>query len=86
MEFKKKMIKRTIGGETFLVPLGKAVYDANGLYFLTDVGAFIWDLLPQVEEESQILAAVLAEYDVSEDAAQADIHEFMEKLREMGII
>lgn len=39
MEFKKKMIKRTIGGETFLVPLGKAVYDANGLYFLTDVGA-----------------------------------------------
>lgn len=86
MEFKKKMIKRTIGGETFLVPLGKAVYDANGLYFLTDVGAFIWDLLPQVEEENQILAAVLAEYDVSEDTAQADIHEFMEKLREMGII
>lgn len=86
MEFKKKMIKRTIGGETFLVPLGKAVYDANGLYFLTDVGAFIWNLLPQVEEESQILAPVLAEYDVSEDAAQADIHEFMEKLREMGII
>ncbi len=86
MEFKKKMIKRTIGGETFLVPLGKAVYDANGLYFLTDVGAFIWDLLPQVEEESQILAPVLAEYDVSEDAARADIHEFMEKLREMGII
>ena len=86
MELKKRMIKRTIGGETFLVPLGKAVYDANGLYFLTDVGAFIWDLLPQVEEENQILAAVLAEYDVSGDTAQADIHEFMEKLREMGII
>ena len=86
MELKKKMIKRTIGGETFLVPLGKAVYDANGLYFLTDVGAFIWDLLPQVEEESQILAAVLAEYDVAEDTARADVHEFLEKLREMGII
>lgn len=86
MELKKKMIKRTIGGETFLVPLGKAVYDANGLYFLTEVGAFIWDLLPQVEEENQILAAVLEEYDVDAETAQADIREFMEKLKEMGIV
>ena len=86
MELKKKMIKRTIGGETFLVPLGKAVYDANGLYFLTEVGAFIWDLLPQVEEENQILAAVLEEYDVDAETAQADIRGFMEKLKEMGIV
>ena len=86
MELKKKMIKRTIGGETFLVPLGKAVYDANGLYFLTEVGAFIWDLLPQVEEENQILAAVLEEYDADAETAQADIREFMEKLKEMGIV
>lgn len=86
MELKKKMIRRTIGGETFLVPLGKAVYDANGLYFLTEVGAFIWELLPQVETQEQILDAVLAEYEVSEDTARADIREFMGKLEEMGIV
>lgn len=86
MKIKKRMIKRTIGGETFLVPLGKAVYDSNGLYFLTEVGAFIWDLLPQVKDEEAIVAAVLESYDAEEATVRADVAEFMEKLRSLEIL
>lgn len=86
MKIKKRMIKRTIGGETFLVPLGKAVYDSNGLYFLTEVGAFIWDLLPQVGDEEEVVAAVLEEYDAEEATVRADVAEFMEKLRDLQIL
>jgi hypothetical protein len=86
MEIKKKLMKREIAGDTFLVPLGKTVYDANGLFFLTEVGAFIWDLLPEAKTEEDVLSAVLEEYDVDEATARQDVHSFLEKLRGMNII
>ena len=86
MVIKKELMKRTVAGETFLVPLGKSVYDSNGLFFLTEVGTFIWDLLPQAENEEQILDAVLAEYEVDPETARADIAAFVGKLRSMDIL
>lgn len=86
MEIKKELVTRQIAGDTFLVPLGKTVYDANGLFFLTEVGAFIWERLPQAETEDDILAAVLNEYEVDEATARQDIQAFLEKLRSMEII
>lgn len=86
MNIKKELISREIAGERFLVPVGKAVYDSNGLFILTDVAGFIWDLLPEVENEAQILTAVLAEYEVDEETAKADIAEFLQKLTDLEII
>lgn len=86
MEIKKELLKREIGGDSFLIPLGKTVYDSNGLFILTELGAFIWDLLPQVETEEEILLAVLAEYEVDEATARADISRYLEKLRSMDIL
>ncbi|MBE6924905.1 MAG: PqqD family protein [Ruminococcaceae bacterium] len=86
MKIKKELIKRSIAGDSFLVPVGKTIYDSNGLFLLTEVGAFIWDLLPNVEDEAQILSAVLAEYDVDEATARADIAAFLAKLHDMEIL
>ena len=86
MNIKKELISREIAGERFLVPVGKTVYDSNGLFILTDVAGFIWDLLPEVENEAQILTAVLAEYEVDEETAKADIAEFLQKLTDLEII
>lgn len=86
MNIKKELIKREIAGESFLIPVGRTVYDANGLYALTEVGAFLWDLLPQAQDEAELLRAVLAEYEVAEQEAAADIAVFLEKLRSMEIL
>lgn len=86
MKLKKELLKREIGGESFLVPLGKTVYEANGLFVLTELGAFIWDLLPQAESEEAILQAILAEYEVDEATARADLTQYLDKLRSMGIL
>ena len=86
MKIKKELLKRQIAGETFLVPLGKTVYDNNGLFFLTEVGAFLWDLLPQAESVEDLLKAVLEAYDVDEATARADILAYLGKLEEMEII
>ena len=86
MKLKKELIKREIAGETVLVPVGKSVYDANGLFVMNELGAFIWDLLPKVDTEEQICEAVLAEYDVSAETAARDVAEFLEALRNMNMI
>lgn len=86
MTIKKELIKREIAGDTILVPIGKTVYDANGLFVMNELGAFIWDLLPNVETEEQICEAILAEYEVTAEEAAADVAEFLSKLRELDVI
>ena len=86
MTIKKELIKREIAGDTILVPVGKTVYDSNGLFVLNELGAFIWDVLPQAQSEADICKAVPAEYDVSEEEAAKDIAQFLDKLRSMDII
>lgn len=86
MKIKKELIKRSIAGDTVLVPVGRTVYEANGLFVLNELGAFIWDILPRVDSEEEICKAVLEEYDASAEEAAADIAEFMDKLRQLEII
>lgn len=86
MKIKKELIKREIAGDTILVPVGKTVYDSNGLFVLNELGSFIWDLLPEAESEDAICKAILDAYEVSEEEAAKDLAEFMGKLKELNII
>lgn len=86
MEIKIQLAKREIGGEAFLVPLGKSVYDHNGIFVLTELGSFIWDLLPEAEDVNYILEKVLEEYEVDRETAERDIRIFLDKLKNMGIV
>lgn len=86
MIIKKELIKREIAGDTILVPVGKAVLDSNGLFVLNELGAYLWEKLPQAESAEALCEAVLAEYEVSSEEAMADIAAFLNKLEELGII
>lgn len=86
MEVKKELIKREIAGDVILVPVGKSVIEDNGLYALNELGAFIWDILAQVENEEDIVKKVLEEYDVEEDVARKDVQEFLVKMKELKIL
>ena len=86
MEIKKELIKREIAGDTILVPVGKTVLDSNGLFVLNELGAFLWDRMPDVQDADALLAAVLEEYEVSAEEAAQDIAAFLERLRQLEII
>ncbi len=86
MKINKELVKREIAGDTILVPVGKTVYDSNGLFVLNELGAFLWDRLPEAETEEELLTAVLAEYEVTEETAKKDLRIFLDKLRDMGIL
>lgn len=86
MTIKKELVKRQIAGDTILVPIGTAVYDASGLFVLNELGAFIWDLLPNVDTAEEICKAVLEQYEVTQSEAMQDIQEFLAELRRMEIL
>ena len=86
MKIKKELVKRDIAGDTILVPVGKTVYDSNGLFILNELGAFLWDRLETAESEGALLQMILDEYEVTEDVAAKDLHSFLDDLRELGII
>ena len=86
MKIKKELIKRSIAGETVLVPVGRTVYEANGLFVLNELGDFLWDRLPEAENEEQLLGAILEEYEVDEQTACRDLRAFLNRLKEMEIL
>lgn len=86
MKIKKELIKRSIAGDTILVPVGKTVYDSNGLFVLNEVAASIWDVLGDCETQDEIVDKILEEYEVSKEEAERDTAEFLGTLREMQII
>ena len=86
MNIKKRLLKRKIAGDAFLVPVGKEVYDSNGLFFLNEVAEFIWDRLESANGPEDILKALLEEYNVEQSVARQDVENFLQKLRGMEII
>ena len=86
MKIRKELIRREIAGDVILVPVGGTMLENNGLFALNELGAFLWDRLEMAEDESALVAAVLAEYEVDEETARTDTAEFLQKLREMEII
>lgn len=86
MEIRKELIKREIAGDCILVPVGKTVYENNGLFALNELAAFIWDRLPEAENADAIVSAVLDEYEIDRESAERDVDEFLAKLRDFGII
>ena len=86
MKINFEFVKREIAGETFLVPIGEGAKKFSGLFALNELGAFVWDKLPESESEEAIVDAVLEEYEVTREQAESDVAEYLGKLREMKII
>lgn len=86
MKINKEMTLREIAGENILVPGANATLDLNGLFVVTETGALIWKLLPEAENEEEIVEKILEEYEVDEETARADVNEFLGNLRKYGII
>ena len=86
MNVKLEFILRDIAGDLLLVPAGKAALDLNGMLALHGVGAEIWKRLPEAEDEEALVQALLQEYEVEEEVLRADVKEFLDSLRQLGIL
>lgn len=86
MELKKKLVVRKIAGETVLIPVGDTTAEFNGLFSLSPTAATAFEAISHGEDEEGALQAILDEYEIDEETAKNDLNEFLETLREFGII
>lgn len=71
---------RELCGESLVIPVSGETIRENQMAILSPVGSFLWDRLNTGQTFGDLMAAVLAEYDVGPDEAAADITEFLSEL------
>lgn len=86
MKIKEGFIKSNLGDECVVVPVGAQTVDFRGLITLNETGEFIWEILQNESEISDIVSAMTKEYDIDEATAKADAEEFVKILLEKGFL
>ncbi len=86
MKAKSDFLLRKISDSYVVVPVGSAVVDFSGLVNVNESGAMLFELLQKGCEESDLVDALLKEYDVAREVAQADVKKFVAKVKDAGIL
>lgn len=86
MKIKEGFILREVAGSYLVVAVGKAVKEFGGVVNLNETGAFLWKLLEKSSTESEMVDALLSEYDVDRDTAEKDVKAFTDKLMEAKLV
>ncbi len=69
-----------------IIPTGRTVQSFDGLITVNEVGADLWNMLQSEVTFDDLLRGILTIYDVDEETAEEDIREFLDTLRESGIL
>lgn len=77
---------KEVAGSGVIVPTGSNIVDFSAMITLNDTGAFLWNNIKDDITEEELTAVLLAEYDVDEDTARADVAEFVSVLKEKKVI
>ena len=86
MKIKDGFALRQVGGNHIVVPIGAQTIDFRCMITLNETGAFLWQQLQQERTAGDLAAALLAEYEVTEDVARADVDKFVANLKEAELL
>lgn len=85
-KIKEGFVLREVGGTSCVVPVGKASNDFKGIINLNGTGAFLFKKLQTGITEEDLVDELLKEYNVDKEIAKRDVHSFIQKLLDGGII
>ena len=86
MKVKSDFVLRKISDSYVVVPVGDSVVDFSGLINLNESGAILFKLLQKGAEEADLVDALLKEYNVEREVAEADVKKFVAKVKDAGIL
>ena len=85
MRLKDGFLLRQVAGQTVVLPTGGDL-DLNMMITLNDTGAFLWEHLAEETDETALVNALLAEYDVDAETAKSCVEAFVKKLNDHGFL
>lgn len=86
MKASNQFILRTIADEHLLIPVGDAALSVKGLIALTESGKLLFEKLTGGCSRADLIAALMAEYEVSEAIASEDTDAFLDQMRLLGML
>lgn len=86
MKLKDGVIISEINGEFVAVPSGAASRRFNGMIRMNQTAAIIAKALQEGKTEDEVVAALCAEYEVSENIAREDFVAITKELDRLGLI
>ena len=86
MRARRNIEIRQIAGENLLIPVAENAGMVNGLMVLSESGALLWDRLQQETDRQALIDCLLAEYEVDEARAGADVDACRRQLREAKLL
>ena len=79
-------IRRQVCGETLLMPVGEKTKDYNGIFTLSETGAFLLNAALNGADLPAAAAAMATEFEIDAETAKADAEAFFAELIQMGIL
>ena len=86
MKLKYEFAVRTICGESVAVAIGEGSREYHNIISLNETARDIFKLIQEGNDEEAIVAAMLKEYDVTEEKLRPEVQALIGKLREEGLI
>ncbi|MGC9469021.1 MAG: PqqD family protein [Anaerolineae bacterium] len=80
------IVGREIAGEVILVPIRNNVNDLESIYTLNETAARIWELLDGERTLAEVRDAIVAEFEVEADEAEADLVELVAQLESIEAV
>lgn len=86
MKLKSGFVLKSVGDNHIVVPVGAQTVDFRCMITLNETGAFLWKLLEAEQTEQTLVAALLKEYEVTEERAAIDVAAFLGNLRDSALL
>ena len=86
MKASNQFILRTIADEHLLIPVGESAISVKGLIALSESGVLLYKKLMDGCSREDLIAALTAEYEVSEEEAAQDTDAFLNQMRQLNML
>lgn len=86
MKLKDGYILRKIANTDMIVPIGENIANFNGVISLNETAAFLWKGIKNGLELPNLVEALVNEYQVDKELAEADTMDFVAKLKEANLL
>ena len=86
MKHSKRYIKRVTAQEVLLIPVGTSAVGGDDMLTLSEVGAFIYDHIEEVNSFDALVDKILEEYDADRKTVVDNASAFIDQLLQFDII
>jgi len=79
-------VSRVVAGEAIVVPVRRGAADMDSIYTFNNTGSMLWSLIENGGSAGDLAARLESEYGISPEQAAADTDQFVQELRDAGLI